>query len=92
MPISINIDILYSEGGYSNDRQKIINSAKIYLTYDTVNYIENSKTNLFHMELKSIGKFIKLEKNNLEKEVSQPSILPALPIDIVNPLTNEMDF
>lgn len=91
MPTSINLDILYSSGGFSNERQKIIISAKIYLKYETVYYTEKSD-NLFHIEFKSIGNFIKLEKSNLEKEIEHPSIIPALPLDIVNPLTNEIDF
>lgn len=92
MPTSINLDILYSEGGYSNDKQKIIISAKVYLTYEDFYYIENNNTGLFHFEINSKGRFIKLEKSNLAKDVIQPTILPPLPFDLVNPLTNEMDF
>ena len=86
MPSTIVVDILYSEGGYINNRQIFIVSAKVYLKYETVYYVEKTETNLFHLELKSIGNFINLALSNLEKTPEQPGIFPALPIDFVNPL------
>jgi hypothetical protein len=89
MPTSINLEILYSEGGYSNNKQIIIISARVYLNYEDVFYTEKSGNNFFNLELKSIGKFIKLQKNVIEQMPYQPTILPYLPGDIANILINE---
>jgi hypothetical protein len=89
MPTSINFEVLYSEAGYSNNKQIIINSARLYLKYEDVFYMENSVTNLFNLELKSIGKFIKLQKSVLEQMPFQPNILPYLPGDIADILISD---
>ena len=87
-PNDIKFDVLYSTAGSPDNLQFYIVSTRIKADYK---YKQFAKVNVNEAEtiiMNLIINFIPITANALTQAKKNPSVLPKLPMDVVNPFSN----